>query len=168
MGRGTQQQDLFLQFKTFTITAGADATTLAETEVDTGLSIRGEFGWLIHFVEVGFYGFHAVAADNVLQFGLSIQTGLAAMPAITDKGCISRINLGILYQTSGVAYQRMPMRDPFLPPVIIASPRISGYYAAVVNDAALQNGTQWVRIGYTTIPIDQKMYLEIAETFEQV
>ncbi|GAG96861.1 unnamed protein product, partial [marine sediment metagenome] len=54
MGKA-RQQDLFMQFAAGTIEFdAANSNTLVESELPTGLTIRGAYGWLIHFVECTF------------------------------------------------------------------------------------------------------------------
>lgn len=161
-------QDLFMQFATVALTTGADSTTLTEEELPTGLTIRGGYAWLVHFVEVGMPGLHAFAADNVMQVALSVRQGESAMPEIDDAGTISKITASCLYQTSGVSVVQNPMRDPFLPPVIICNPKLSMYWQSTVNDAAVQSTVVRMRIGYTTVAVDKQTYMEIAETWEVV
>lgn len=157
-----------MQFAAGKIVSAAASNTLVETELPTGLTIRGGFAWLIHFVEFTFAEIQAASTDQTLQFALSVRQGESAVPKITDSGTISRINLAILYQTSGVVIQSQTIRDPFLPPVIVANPKLSAYFATGTDEAGFRSKTFRFRIGYTTVPIDQRMYLEIAETWEVI
>lgn len=161
-----RQQDLFMQFAAGRLTAGANSGTLVEEVISTGLSIRGGYAWLIHFVEVMFTRSDSADADNIRKVAFSVRQGEALLPEIDDAGTIARIDRAILYAASGVVQVPELMRYAMLPPVVIANPKVSVYYEDQTDDAPFRNLEIPFRIGYTTIPIDQKMYLEVAETWE--
>ena len=163
-----KQQDLFMQWFPIEVQLGAaDPTVLIEEEFTTGLSIRGQYAWLIHVVEFHAGAFYKVTMDNALMFALSTVQGAAAFPDLTDHGVICVQGIVYVITTSGASFSPAgPMVWHSLPPTIIASPKLSFYAQTAVDDTALDGLKLNGRIGYTTVPIDQKMYLEIAETFE--
>jgi len=157
-----------MQFAAGGITFGAASDTVVEDELPTGLTIRGGYAWLIHFFEMQFTGLNGFTADIGVWSALSVTQGLAALPNIDDAGTISRIDMDLHLTTSGVFAHRRTLRDPFLPPLIIANPKLSVYIGTTSDQAGFQNQECFYRIGYTTVPIDQRSYLEIAETWEVI
>lgn len=154
-----------MQFKYIDVASGADASVLAEGTAATGLSIRGQYAWLIHELQ-----FDAPkppdGADFYLNACLSVVGGETAMPELDDKGVIEKFTSYGLFTTSGYQVKEWcPRKVTWQPPVIIASPQLSMYVQGT-NDAALNSKTYRMRIGYTTIPMSQSEYLEIAETWE--
>ena len=160
------QQDLFMQWYPIQLTTGASSATLVEAEFATGLSIRGEYAWLIHCVEFHFANMMTMAADFAWNMILSTTNELAVFPDINDKGSICAMTTNVIFTTSGAAFHDQPFTWHSLPPTIIAAPKLSLYWVGSSDQAAAQSKTFFGRIGYTTVPIDSKMYLEIAETFE--
>lgn len=158
------QRDLFMQFKYIQATTGADASTLTEGTASTGLSVRGGYAWLIHEVSVDIP--KPSETDTYLNIVLAVLNGQGTMPDIDDKGVIERWSHYVQITTSGLSSKFVaPEVRRFQPPIIIANPTLS-LYVQGSNDAALNNKAFKVRIGYTTIPMDQEQYLEIAETWE--
>lgn len=165
-----KQQDLFMQWYPIEVTLdAADTTTLTENQITTGLSIRGEYAWLIHRIE---YYFDALylggAVDNRVDVAVSVAQGAAAMPAINDPGVIHKLSWAYAFGAAGVQFFDLPRVWSSMPPTIIAAPTLSVYANTVADFASYQGQSIQARLGYTTIPIDQKLYLEIAETFERL
>jgi len=161
------QQDLYMQW--YPITGAFDATDssdLAESEITTGLSIRGNYAWLVHRVELYLVKLQLISADNNWRICLSTETGATTMPDINDAGTICRFGLFNALTTSGEVIIWQPFTWTSFPPTIIASPKLSLYCEMQTDDANFQGAQVVGRIGYTTVPIDAKAYLEIAETFE--
>jgi len=157
-----------MQFAAGSVSFAAASDTLVEEELPTGLTIRGGYAWLIHFFEFQFSGLNGYTADIGVWSALSVTQGLAALPNIDDAGTISRIDLDLFFTTSGGWCEPRTRRDAFLPPLIIANPKLSVYLGATSDMAGFQNQECFFRIGYTTVPIDQRSYLEIAETWEVI
>lgn len=160
-------QDLFMQWYPVGITTnGTNSTTLSEEEFTTGLSIRGDYAWLIHRVELSMPTMYLMTASNAMCLCLSVSQGETTRPTLRIAGTIVDMTITSHLLTSGHSLMPQPFIWPCLPPTVIASPKLSFYANTAVDVAALRS--QWIygRLGYTTIPIDQKLYLEIAETWE--
>lgn len=162
------QQDLFMQYYPIKVTTAANAATVVETEFSTGLSIRGQFAWLIHNVEVHFNGVMGLAADNGVNLVLSTVTGSTSLPTVDEPGTICRVGWTFPLTTSGLIAVPNPTIWRSLPPTIIAAPKLYVYIGCGVDTANFQSIDWYARIGYTTVPLDVPMYLEIAETFNVV
>jgi hypothetical protein len=163
-----RNQDLFMQWFPVGVTLnGSDTTSLASSEMTTGLSIRGTYAWLVHRVEMEYSSLHDATADCSTRLALSTERDRTTMPTVDDKGVIVRQSVTFHLTTSGACYLQQPLVWPSLPPTIIASPFLT-FYAVISPDiVACRGDTIYGRVGFTTVPLDdQKMYLEIAETFE--
>lgn len=161
--------DLFTQFASLVSAFdGSDTAVLVEKQVQTGLSPRAGNAWLVHAVEFFMDGVHFDAAMVVARALLSTSRGLAAMPDLTAKGTIARVDRLSQLATSGAVIIDQPFRVPFFPPIPIASAWLALYVETNI-DAAIYRGVKVeARIHFTTIPIDAKVALEIAETWSQV
>lgn len=170
-GAGVTPKDMYMNFWASDIPALAASGTLYSVEFPTGLSIRGELAMLIHLVEWMIYPAASAEVDagQLVEMGLSTRQGLTAVPAWPDDGCIaeqvwkfeSRSGAAGIFALQNYCYER----QGFLPPIPVAAPVIT-LYGMKTNDGA-PAGTPAVtcRIGFTTIPIDSKLYQEIAETW---
>lgn len=162
------QQDLFMQWYPIkSAFDGSASTTLVESEFSTGLSIRGQYAWLIHRVEVYCPSLHQLKEAATAQVALSTVQGEATFPQVNEKGVICMLGMTLFNEgAAGQSFAQQPWIWTSMPPTIIASPKLSFYCNTETASASLQGDEIIGRIGYTTVPIDQKMYLEIAETFE--
>lgn len=161
------QQDLFMQWYPVGLSLAASSDDVVEAEFTTGLSIRGEYAWLIHRVEVYLQDAWTLVAGNRVMMALSVTQGEAVVPNLDDYGTIVVMEqVSMLAGASGLGTLVQPFIWPCLPPTIIASPKLSFYARTGTDQANLRTKKIVGRIGYTTVPIDSKMYLEIAETFE--
>jgi hypothetical protein len=167
MAKATSR-DLYMQFDGAMVTSdGADATTLVSTTIETGLSIRGMLVFLVHQIEVIWQAPQWVSPlAGEPRFALSTVEGLAAMPALNDKGTIAKFHWENYLNTSGAAggIESHKVRH-FLPPVPIAAPSITAYLKFENDAAGWQSSPFEFRICFTTAPIDAGMYTEIAETW---
>jgi hypothetical protein len=165
--RKAMQQDLFMQWRTFKLSTDAtDSSDVATDQMATGLSIRGDYAWIIHRVEMAWNSWRLSAADNFFACGLTTESGRTSTPDVADKGCIATLSFTWKVGAAAEAIMQEPLVWGCLPPMIIASPNIHLYCQTGADEAALRSKSATIRIGYTTVPIDQKTYLEIAETFE--
>lgn len=159
--------DVFMQFTGIDgATHLTDATELMEFILQTGLSVRGQFAWLVHLVEVicKLPVYHA----QYIDWCLSTVQGQAVMPELNDHGCIAKGRMELHMITSGSVIVPQPQRLQFLPPIPVASSRISLYVYASIDDASIRGKPVILRLGYTTIALEPKVYLEIAETWAEV
>lgn len=158
-------KDLYMNFMSIDVDLdAADSTTVVEQQVNTGLSVRGGLAWLIHLVEI--YFTDASVHQNYLLAALSTRHGETEVPTIFDGGCIAAARRDSF--TAGSAYwtfDYQPKQINYLPAIPIAAQSISLYAASETNSATYQGETIEVRIGYTTVELDAKMYLEIAEAW---
>lgn len=142
----------------------ANSTTLVEGQFKTGLSVRGQQAWILHSAEVFFAD--TGAANNIQEIALCTVGELSTMPDLGDKGVILKMRERLLYAGAAFAQNMLrPMEKNFLPPVPIASPNLSIYAKTGTDEAVLRSEEIQVRLGFTTVPMDAKMVLEIAETW---
>lgn len=167
MSRKSVAQDLFMQWYPIEITLdAADSSSLEINTFTTGLSIRGEYAWLIHCVEVNFDSAYWMTTLNKISASLATKPDYAAVPGSQEQGVIfaAAVHFNILTSGGGIHFE--PYVWHSLPPTIIAAPRLTLYAASAVDLAGLRGTAVVGRLGYTTVPIEDKTYLEIAETFE--
>lgn len=159
-------KDLYMNFKSASLTLNAsNSTTLEEEEIETRMSIRGEFCWLIHLIE---WFFPAPVNSTPLRprAALSSQSGLSTFPSLADKGLIALVeNYGDVLGTDGGGSVNLPMRTTYLPPIPYANPDAYLYANSVVDSAQLRSAPVAVRIGFTTEDLDNLMYAEIQEVW---
>lgn len=159
-------RDLFMQFAAVRVLLdGADSSTLVEGKVPTGLSVRGGLIWLIHQVEWMLPNHLLTQASVELEAAVCTVAGLAAMPQIHEKGVVAVDIEGCLLLTEGMTYFRHPVKDGFLPPVPLAAPNLSIYAKSGVDDANVRGEAVIARVGFTTAPLTNDVYAEIAETW---
>lgn len=166
MAKSDRPKDLFMNFATVEATWPAVTTVLTEQRHGTGLTIRGGDMWIIHMIE-----FHMVipfVSASIAKLVLSTVKGAATIPNAGDKGFIAGASLEYFLNTNGGGILKQPDVQHLLPPMPLASPNVSLYIVSEADDAALDGQTVYARIGYTTVPMDPKAYLEIAETWAQV
>lgn len=158
-------RDLYVQFKSIEGVYGANATTLQEDTVDTGLSIRGGLVWCIHFIE--WWTHMGFTSPNLQTYDLVLSTvpGQAALPALGDRGTIGYYSGRTYLNTSGAGLIHQPHMQQLLPPVPIAAPQLVLYAQCGADLAGDRNQPFAVRIGFTTAPLSAAMYTEIAETW---
>lgn len=168
MAKFATTKDLYMNFKDVEVDLDSTTSTatLVEAETDTGLTIRGGLVWLLHLIE--WYFSDDAAAASVTQIAcLSTVAGQATMPELTDKGTIAKAQSAFQFAT-GVGFQfglMQPFAQHYLPPIPIASPQICLYAKTNVDNSNLDGDTIRARIGFTTAPLDNAMYTEIAETW---
>lgn len=159
-------KDLFMQFGSISGNLDAvDSSVLVDVTVDTGLSIRGEFIWLLHKIE---FELDASKANIVHRIALSSIAGLVAMPNVADRGTIARCIVSTRLEVSGLGVIVSPFVFDFMPPIPLAAPQLTAYAAGSADDAGSQGKSFNVRWGYTTLPISRDVYLEIAEVWERI
>lgn len=164
MSQNTTPSDLYMNFLDASVTLGADSSVLAQSEVSTGLSIRGQLAFLIHLVQ-----FQPVAIGQGVTADLaccvSTRADLTTMPDLGANGTIDKWFMDLDHAALGTDRMIGPWNHNFLPPIPVAAPKIVTYAKASVNNAVFQNKKINVRIGYTTVKIDSKLYTELAETW---
>ncbi len=160
-------KDLYMNFKEITVvTDAANSVTLVEASVDTGLSIRGGFMWLIHLVEMEF-DMPFIGTTHSLYAALSVLKGRAVLPTYGQNGLITRYVRTFEALTSGFTNVQEPNRFSFLPPIPVAAPNLSLYAKSSLDHATLRGKDIHCRIGYTTTKLDSAAFLEIAEAWGQ-
>lgn len=159
--------DMYMNFLDASVTTDATAsTTLASAEVATGLSIRGGLAFLIHKVEVMWPFLDFGANPNHIRVMLSTKADQAALPDIGDQGAISGAQMCVDFSASGgLNLEENPKILNYLPPIPVASPKIVAYVDCLADDAAWRGKEVGVRVGFTTVKIDSKLYTELAETW---
>jgi len=157
--------DLYMQFAALSVILnGTNAQTLVEAMIHTGLSIRGGLAWLIHQVEV-FCPVGTLAGAEELYVAVAGIPSLGAMPELNDKGVLVRVTDAHTMVTNGMSQQYMPWVRHFLPPVPYAGPKMCVYARTRDDEAPYRGLVVRARICFTTVPIDSKMYAELAETW---
>lgn len=153
-------KDAFLQFAVVKVTTdAANSTVLVQATLETGLSIRGGLAWLIHLLE--WFLPHQAATLADMSGVLCTVKGLTALPALGDKGVLSRAD----WVSNSASEMWQPHRQSFLPPVPIASPSLTLYAKSTADVAGLRGKEAHCRIGYTCITLDAALYQEIAEVW---
>jgi len=165
MAKAAKAADQFMNFAGVeSRTDAVDSTVAEETELRTGLSVRGKLIWLIHQVE----WWPTVLTGNIdnIRMAISTRKGLGIVPALTDDGtvCIME-NRMVGAAAAGLAEDDSPKKLTFLPPVPIASPTLSVYIASTQNHADAVDKLCAMRIGFTTSELDSAAYTEIVETW---
>jgi len=168
--------DIYMQFFNMPLdVTGSLYTTMFSAEYNTGLSIRGEYFWLIHKVEF-FWLFKALltaaAYQGVLKACVSTRSGLATMPEPEDAGVVSYSRWFLNFGTTGTYDHKadpITERDFFSPPLPLAAPKLSVY---LQGENGSGSAFTWVagrklnvRLGITTAPLTSTMYDEIAEAW---
>lgn len=157
--------DLYMNFADISVDLdAANSASLVEGQFKTGLSVRGQLAWIVHSIEV--YFADAAVATSIQELAVCTVGELATMPDLGDKGVIHKCRERLLY--AGAAFAAAvyrPYGKEFLPPVPLASPNLSVYAKTAADDANLRGETIEVRLGFTTVPMDSKLVLEIAETW---
>lgn len=159
--------DVFMQFADLVGVWPGNTTAVSEVKMQTGLSVRGGLMWLIHKVSLLMRG-HAIGYS---QFSAALTTvpELGAVPFYGDKGTIEAWLSALAGAPSaGLAQDPFPRSSHFLPPLPLAAPSLSFYFATADDDSYLDTSQIGVRIGYTTAPLDAKSYAEIAEAWAYV
>lgn len=155
--------DMYMNFLDATVTLdSANSSTLESTEIATGLSIRGGLAFLIHLVEIVWPD---VQADDHLLAGLSTKSGETSVPSLGDTGCISSFAMNYERVTQGINRCPQTQQLSYLPPIPLASPKIVAYAATNADDAQARSKVVHIRIGFTTVKIDNRLYTELAETW---
>jgi hypothetical protein len=166
MAKKQVNTDVFLQFAVLEGVWPGVSTDLSEVTMKTGLSIRGGLAWLIHLIEV--WVNQQNTTNIAVEVALSTIAGLTAMPTPGDKGTVGFFSTHRHLATQGASLKVSPTRHSFLPPVCLASPDLSLYWQASADDATLDGGDVFCRIGFTTTPMEKDLYAEIAETWQHV
>jgi len=165
------QQDLFMQFKFIEVELDdADAAACVTSFEDTGLSIRGNYAMLIHRVDWNFRLNEArYETDFALRAALTVDPTVTVQQYMDDIGVIDVMEFNVDYEvtTSGGLLDHVvkPFTRSYVPPVIICAPKLGIVVSGDGDKADWRSLEIKCRVGYTTIPIDEKMYLEIAETW---
>jgi len=169
MAKGNVPKDIFMQFAALRVALDGVATqTLKEAKLNTGLSIRGGLIWLIHRIEFIADGIlTAAGVSGRLWEALSTLPNQALLPELDDKGCLAQmVRIAEAAAASdGIGSSIMPKVFHFLPPIPLAAPSLSFYAKTGLHIASMVDEVQTCRIGFTTAPLDQGLYAEIAEVW---
>lgn len=159
--------DVFMNFAMIRATINAaNSSTLAKGSVQTGLSVRGNLAWLIHRLEL----IIPTQNDgyNWVDAVLSANPGHSTLPSLDDDGVIAHMREGFNIKTSGASPIDFPKKDTFMPPVIYAKKTMNLYVKSNTDYAGYRNKDVLIRIGYTTIPVEEGTYTEVAETWGNI
>jgi len=156
-------KDLYMNTCRIKLKTAASSVTLVEAKKDTGLSVRGGLIWLLHAVEFFFVAAHSTTVRSKLL--LSTVPDLATFPALGDRGVISVGEVLTMLSSSGGGWLKQPIVNKYLPPIPLASPNISLYWMSSVDVAEIRLVDMEARLLFTTAPLDQKTYVEIAEVW---
>lgn len=159
--------DIFMNFLPIEVTHAANATTLVETEVSTGMTpfSNRPWGMSIALVEFGRRLPASETADNMHRMILSTRQGLSSTPNFVDQGVIAESNLVTTLTTSGWTSFYNLDRQQFLPTVLVATPKLSLYASASADSAAYQSQKEMCRIGFLTVEMTQQLWNEVAQTW---
>lgn len=161
-------RDQYMNFFTLEVTTGASSATLVSADFNTGAGVSTQLAWRIHTVEWFIVGSWSGAADtNNINLAISTRKDQSAVPALTDKGCIAKYRAFIsLWGTAGNTLEsRYPVRQEYLPPILVASPNFTIYYKGSADFAGMQAQNVQARIGFTTEKLTESAYREVFETW---
>jgi len=156
--------DMYMNFLDASVTLGATSTDVVSTEIATGLSIRGGLAFLIHKIEYAIEVLGATVTAGI-DVALSTRAGEATVPELGDQGTIDSLIFDSDHSATGANDRIWPVTHPFLPPIPVASPKIVAYATCSINNAVYQSKKIHIRLGFTTVKIDSRMYTELAETW---
>lgn len=161
-----KQTDLYAQFFTFHAQLHpSESDQLVEVSKSTGMSVRGEFIWLVHKIE---WISEQVEPTSIhLYASLSTRKGLTVRPKLSDVACLSMYQLSSGINQTGAITEVQPHQIGILPPVALAAPNISLYVRTLADSANWRGKSIWCRIHYTTLPMAPALWVEIAETWAQ-
>jgi len=157
--------DMYMNFLDASVTLGATSTDVVSTEIATGLSIRGGLAFLIHKIQYKMFEIGQAGVTANIPIALSTRAGEGSVPELGDQGCIDAALVDVNAGAAGAETRITPFEHGFLPPIPVASPKIVAYATCSANNATYQSGKIEIRIGFTTVKIDSKMYTELAETW---
>lgn len=157
--------DLYMQFVSFEADLHSVSTdNMVQTEVQTGLSVRGNLVWLIHQIEL-YLGAEELAVPMTFQVALSTQPGIAgAIGGVlepNDTGVLVRWNVG----AGAGSWLICPIVYRTLPPIPFAAPKLYWQIATTTHEVALVNKSIQGRIAYTTTPMETALYTELLEVW---
>lgn len=152
------------------VSATADATsgTPNFTEVNLGISLGSKVGIIIDSIEylpsLGLLNEFQDDGD-LCVFGWSSSNSLSA-PAISDSQVIdfNQMSFMAFGTPANGRFDIFPYKKSFLPPIIVASPRIYFYVDATGPNA----GNVKCRLYFRYVELSTQEYLELAETFQLV
>lgn len=173
MAAKVMTSDLYAQFFPVRVNLdGADTSTVVEAEVPTGLSVRGGRAWLIHNISWWFADLHTMMIAGTVFFMdayLMTRSRLADVPMYEDQGVIDAWHFSAGVTAGGgearEAVAKSPDRRHFLPPLIVASPRLYLWAQTSSDLAGLRTDPITARLEYTTVELEAATWVEIAETW---
>lgn len=164
MAKKHEMRDVFLNFFSLSVTAGGASNVLATQAHTTAAGVATQVGWRIHTVE--WFPVRSMTASLLVTLALSTRKGLAAMPALGDKGLVAKHETKFVLATSGAGFAPDgPAMQSFLPPIIIATPNLSLYCITDTDHAPQQSVVHRCRIGFTMVELDSAVYTELWQTW---
>ena len=156
--------DVLTQFMPMRVAFAADSSVLVSANYSTGLSIRHGLAWLVHAVHFSMGIVAATLADGAVVMVISTKKGLTTRPEIADAGVVAlrRITLGSEPGVHDGFYH-----EAFMPPVPLVAGNLTLYAKADTDLACLAEQSVYARIAYTTMELDAKDYVEVAEVWAQ-
>lgn len=157
-------KDIYMNFFSMTVDSGAASNALATKDFNTAAGAAMEMAWRIHMIE--WFPVFIPASTTRLTIALSTRKGLSSMPNLNDKGTVAKVSFQYLATGTGILTQPvLPKVLSYLPPLIIASPRLNLYCIADDNQASMQNVEHEVRIGFTQVKLTSDVYREVFQTW---
>lgn len=162
-------EDIYANF--MTILAHFDATdssAVEETTIDTGMTPFSSTPWGMSIAKVQVYidDIRNLDAINLAACAISTQQGLAALPEVSDYGCIEKFAVNTLSAAAaGNGTVTAPWSELYIPTILVAAPKISVYCATAVDDANLQGTEVHVRIHFLSVPMTTSAWQEVAATW---
>lgn len=141
-----------------------ESNTLEFTELLSGVSLGSKIGMMID--QIDYYIDSACLEDftdaESLTMALTVSNSIddldVEQKAVIHRTELMRIDFGTAASAQFIA---MPMTYQFLPPIIVAAPRM--YLGALGSEGI--TGTIRARIFYRYIDLTSQEYLELAESF---
>ena len=137
-------------------------------QIVTGMGVATKEAWRIHKVEV--YpgnGYGNALDDHVMEIVLSTRSASTTLPGLDQKGTIvayrERMNQHLAGTGTGIRIS--PFVYDYMPPMIIASPRLNLYTITNQAVAGFADKVHFIRIGMTAEKLTDAGYREVWETW---
>ena len=166
-------QDIYMNFMVLKVTSAVSSATMvggipSNGQINTGMGARTRQGMKVHKVELLHASSWNGAGDGErIEIALSTQSARSTVPQIDQQGVISKWDQVLSLGAAGDSHNTLlyPLVQEFLPPVLIAAPRLNLYVDCSANWAGAQIKDYYARLGFTWEEMDQNDYLEAWETW---
>lgn len=143
-----------------------DGTTYF-TELLTGISLGQGTGIIIDMIEyrLGNAGIQAMDDDaDYIAMGWSVSDSVSGIIGAGKKQIVHVMEYHLTENgtPADAHFHLMPFKFDFLPPIILAAPRL---YGMIQSNVGAVSAKAYMRMYFRYIELSSKEYLELAETF---